>query len=1697
MQSPNEEIASTQEPVSELVEVDDIAEPLQITTPSTVEVAPTDVSAALETEFDPMLFVQLGDRIVIDSEKYGRTVGTVYYRSLENIHIKPDGVSNMLHTFEIEQTEEEEIYKEDYGVTAIYIIEKRSFGAFVELQNFKIDQIIDTFSNNSSDSNNSTKQYKIIQVDADKDSIMIEDKDDLEYKHEVLFDFIGIPLDEDFRIISIRHFTGVSNSNPNAFGEEPIEQNKSEESEESKESEEPNESEEDGIEIIGYIEVKEARVFKEIPMIEQRIPDSIQKIDALNDFINGIDSNRQKDPKVLRNIRILVETLFYLKQQTIEFEENGGIIGPKQVSAQTLHDLVQSTYIPLGRPVLEMKKKLYSVDEDEDEDEDVNDENIMMKNFINELNSIKEYGLAAAVNQSGVDGAEWNSMRHILSTYMSPWKNINNREDADPANIWKAYTDSDVYRQTAPHIGNSSNFDPIAGYIAPEPENRKMSKDTGNFPPPVLDEIPFGVERALAITYRKAGKKDNEKRVERITKMVLVDLEKSALASYLLYPQSVVSHMGSTRSKQLAIDSGRSAVQPMLLRDILRKVGNPTETGTSRNITLFESGTLGDISLEDYIDGLTVPALAMGDTFVVLDQYGMENIELTEEVLEVLQNKITEYQSNLLASLKGMRATLQEERKQEVVQYLENISFMERLRAQPILLQLIEEYKQYHPNLSDSDIGIINYLMKKNNVYFQVAVGQNPVLLAKANLDANNLNYLENLRVATLIREKQKTIGLRPRKNHCPHVANFVSIRKISNDDDRFQEMINTFKLYQGHRVNNWINCNNCKENLMCIHERLQMQAFINPKEKNIIEKEIILKFSGGQFQGNYICRNCGQIIKSLDFDNSIEFDDDGKPKSGRSILVDEDALFEERLDQFVAPSPEKQNEEIKLTEDEVVVYQIIKEISERIGVKLELSAFRRVIINVLEYLKSILNEARYARQKAKAPAMPDYQVYLARQRVCVSALFVLIEIQTKIPSYNARFVIIDCKSPGFNGYPLVEEETNQQGIQYLACAVASIKLDMPPWNQTGYMRIADENRLQKGIVAEILNILKTVIKDDMIQYQLSQKRKHLSTADDTKKQVATYSQENIPATFLPQQVVIRAKEAAESQITPEIVKHMGEKGEISLVRLWIRQAHILARETANLVRGSPFIETTCCVSPANEPQKYWADNVLPDLKGRKINPKVQAPFLMPNFIPRQSELDVVEPDKEQYYAIFLKYCYQGVRIGHPHEPGLTHHCLWCGFQFPTNPNIMNAATEGRAALQEYEVKTDEASFTDLLDRIHAVNRVDPVTIKYISDFQSIMEKVANIKPSPILERIQKKSQDDEEDKNEDVLDWNGLVMNMTQELIKNSAQITAQQVYQACNELSEQSEEYRKYLQTALRQKPAYVTFIESIIKLPWGNFFQVVQSYFIVPLQRLYSDFNKGGFVLQREYDLSDDHKADVMKIFEKELANLVFKSEINSVKSNKELLKLSIKYLIDQFVAIMPLKHILNRDYIPGNEVSLNFIKEVIFLGPLSIFIGSFSTGDKSTTEKASYSRFYYNILNVIFTKYNSEKLSYNEDEIKMLIAIRDEKERVHVVQQFDKLTDEERTIELMNKRNGTGKWSVGGTKLIYAYDKDYYDQEREKRLQAGIIDFPGGSDGTMNSPEGREYDDMGLPIFSDMELEAEGGYDNNQHRDDDNE
>lgn len=87
------------------------------------------------------------------------------------------------------------------------------------------------------------------------------------------------------------------------------------------------------------------------------------------------------------------------------------------------------------------------------------------------------------------------------------------------------------------------------------------------------------------------------------------------------------------------------------------------------------------------------------------------------------------------------------------------------------------------------------------------------------------------------------------------------------------------------------------------------------------------------------------------------------------------------------------------------------------------------------------------------------------------------------------------------------------------------------------------------------------------------------------------------------------------------------------LSMLWIRQAHTLAKGDALITHGSPYMETTCCTSSIETPRIFWKQSenteVLPKLNVRKLSPVIQGSFLVPNFIPRETNANVIEPDSD------------------------------------------------------------------------------------------------------------------------------------------------------------------------------------------------------------------------------------------------------------------------------------------------------------------------------------------------------------------------------------------------------------------------------------------------------------------------------------
>ena len=216
---------------------------------------------------------------------------------------------------------------------------------------------------------------------------------------------------------------------------------------------------------------------------------------------------------------------------------------------------------------------------------------------------------------------------------------------------------------------------------------------------------------------------------------------------------------------------------------------------------------------------------------------------------------------------------------------------------------------------------------------------------------------------------------------------------------------------------------------------------------------------------------------------------------------------------------------------------------------------------------------------------------------------------------------------------------------------------------------------------------------------------------------------------------------------------------------------------------------------------------------------------------------------------------------------------------------------------------------------------------------------------------------------------------------------------------------------------------------------------------------------------------------------------------------LAKAKLDYYTDQMEEILSFRDKIRTMTLPGRRHTLEYFQRILFYGPLSILVDSLHIPDNVPIQSAVREignpsiDYLLRLIRTGLETYSKERLSYDEERIKTMIAVQAEKERVHVIKEFDRLSDEERAIEKINKKLGIGKWAVGGTKLIYAYDKDYYDQERLRRLDAGMIDFQGMSTGEEYPSDGRAHDDMGFPMFSEEYAEREGGYDHAQYGDDD--
>jgi hypothetical protein len=1122
---------------------------------------------------------------------------------------------------------------------------------------------------------------------------------------------------------------------------------------------------------------------------------------------------------------------------------------------------------------------------------------------------------------------------------------------------------------------------------------------------PFVNNIPFAIDRILTTNYRPAIGEPNK---------IFMPAEKTTMKEALLFPLESASSIGADRTGSLYQDILRSQTDTQLMSEILNKYED--EEDYSKKIYQIEDRPVG---FDDYLRKQPIVGFGPGDFHEALADYGLRENEINVKQLIVFEEKMRSCTAQLINYLREMREKMGEISTPSIQKIFDTEIDKSIPDTENILSKIISEYKKTGTVWSQTDIGIVAELLRQQKDLYLAVLGGSPDIIASERTKAIRRAYIDALNKAYKIKTKRTEVGEAPVPNPCEHVKVLRAVRSIEDKQEQVMTTIQVLKRYQGERKDKMVNCIKCNKHLLCEHEILQLEQAIYPRKSDILSKQLHLEFAGGSFGKHYICKVCGQPFSEVGFDTSIEFDDEGRPMMGRAAIEDKEEINLNEIESILQTKKEDEDIELFDNANHNIIAKIVRTISRKIGIYVDRESMEWIVTNSETTIGAEPDQVAYIKRQqeiAKKGAEVDYSVYMSRVSIAIIASYLLIDIQTKIPNYAVQFIMPGC-IPGFSGIPLDSQE-DQTGINYISCAIASIMDKEAPWNNSGFQRESNYSKRQNIISRYILSYIKRIITNTPVISKLADKREYLLKEYGVKDGRMS---EQSPLFFKPTQVHIESADVLESP-----ADKLSE---------FILKSHNIARETALLMKGAPFAETNCCIHNINDPNEFWSSRDLPQLKERDMN-EMRATRIVTRDPPRPLPVVLAEPPDSIYHRLFLNVCFQGDNIGYPHEVGFDNKCTWCNFLFPESPYTINPDVAGLEALKAQNVDISPQAFQNLLDSVHKNYSVQAYRPESIKNTIDRLKDFVDISPTPNA-------------------DWRNIMENTYNQfkaLNESGQPTTSIQIAVVLGPLSELSQELESNIRKRLGETGT--STLNKIASMSSIEFSEVLNTYFLTPFMRILQNTSVDKYTNIHIPKISYDHMNDIKSFIKNHMDYL---TQYSNKFVDAEYSKLKIKYAVEQLSAFMQLKNSFRSMLLPGYQQTSYYIQRTIIFGILSSLcnpteIPPNANGvDMTKTLIDTSSRSILELIQYMLAKFRHEKLSYSMEDIKSALAIRSEKERRKMIDDFDKMTDDEKQIALTQKVLGIGRFGAERAAAAWKYNANRYDIEKIERSEMGAVDF----------------------------------------------
>jgi len=1538
--------------------------------------------------------VQLGSYIEIEGGRFDKTTGRVYYLDDSMIRILPGGLGDRVISFDIEDG----FISEKYGIEDLYVTKVRKSPSFAVQQDYRVGQMAEAFKGSEAEL---VGTYIIEQVNEQTDSVVLRSIENNESR-TIVFNFNGIPFDEGIDVLRGREVAAV-----------PDEQDSHEETAEREAIEEEEEEIEYNEEIIETIVGEQ---IQELESEFRQYSDVAQRSDMLQDFISKLELKAQKNPLRIKEIRRLTELCMLLRNEVVEYNTNGEPVKAKSTSFNTLNDLVISN-ASLSRPVMNVKRMLYL-----DSEPELTNASVVIRS----LGAAVESELTYAETEFA---GNQNTIGDFPNWYLG-WEKFNKEffrswvvKDVEDAVAFSQ--DKDFFRMPYPDDNTTSYVDGL-----PKIDYPTEGKNAIRITPEFISTVYISLLRGLKGRYGRLKEKEPARLIE--------SPDKGEIDSYLLFPKIYERELGVIRSGKLAYDIGRS-IQPLKTLESIIKSKDGVSNFPTVDSILAVKNNVGLILVETWLEKMPLTLYGLSDALVELKSYGFAQKEFYYKQQVALIDKINESIAHVKSHIQYIRTKAQEKKPVEFENknILQPDSYeitMEILKSQDTLRNYITQLQARMPFYKQNDLALLAGLFYYVRELTIATLAGFPANLTKYRIQFENKVYNHTLQHALSIAIKTEEAKHQPEVNSCEHVQSLNTIRKVKDDAQRMQLIAKYLAQYRAYKKDNFIICKLCDKACLCEHEYLMLREYQVPREKDTLHKELLLHFSGGVFQGKFICSNCGQSISNLDFENSLEYDDNGAPMSGSSALIDASELENKEFNlEFGISLPVQ---EITFESPrKTLYYQKTRELFDNIGIFPDGEAYVRIVNLVDNRVESKLDRITYAKAekaaKAQKKRVDSYDVYINKAVIGSILAYVLIEIQTHIPSYVPRSSSVGC-AMDFRGYPLGAKD-DLRAMEYIACTAvilinkhAKDRDANDPWFLCGFTG----DKQNKTLISYISLVLDDVLTSPDILNVINRKKEELRKIFGKSEQTDGLK-EIVPHRFTP---------ILYSDIEEVIVPDAANDSE--RIRGYILETHKHAKESIKKDL-SPFSERTCCLGPIQNAKSFWSSKNLTTLPPRHIpRGPINSHSLLP-FILRTQQRIKLDISKDEYYKLFLQVCYTGTNIGLSHEFGYNNTCPYCEFKMP------NDISQGVTALKEQNVEINQESFQELLDAVHIRNSIphdEHLRIDYAKTFSILY----SITPAPFD-------------------NWRELLQKVYTDLqtLEDGSSREFAEIYGA---ISSKASESISQLRERLGNEDTDILI--QILNQPIRQIIESVESSILLPLQRIYSGYNLEQLTIPKTAtykDLEDEIKNDIYGFIS---------VHTNFLKSLKDKLvgfaKSKVQYAIQQMsIFLKTLQSSIRISLLKGGYTGLPYIIKAGIAGILCDMVDSsvvVPTNDLDNTTFDVTTDYPTVILKELLVKYQSERFKLTDDQIRIEIAKRNEKEKMLIISKLDRMTKEEKAVELLKKKYGMGEWAVGGTKAIFTYDPDQYIKETHQRA---------------------EMDALGIEA---AEPGAEAGYDNDQVGDD---